>query len=163
MWKTITAIAVAILALSLTGKATAHQARGFIYSSEEEKCWFSQSETEGPSPFSNRSNMSAQVVRLTFDSPTCMKLNQINIQQIAWRVAKPYSHDDANFSKDLRVGSGYNSLFSETICVQSQTYKMAGVLFGYVTKEGYITGAAHHTSVGGCSNVRLDYGDIPLN
>ena len=141
--------------------AQAHQTRGFIQSSDGEKCWFNQSVNETASPFPSKSPKTAQVVTLQFDSETCMPLNQINVKQIAWRVAKPYSHDDANFSMDLKWGSKMGGI-DETICVQSQTYPMAGVLFGYITKDKYITGAVHHTAVAGCKPIAANLNNIPL-
>ena len=81
--------------------ATQHQAKGFIWSGEGNKCWFKQNDTSKSFYFSkNKENYNSSISIISFDDSNCMVKdsmgmeNDLNKMMINTRISGWYSHSD---------------------------------------------------------------------
>jgi hypothetical protein len=143
-----------------TAAGAQHLAKGFVLNSDGVKCWFTQSAEETRTPFSESSKLTANTRTLVFDSPTCMPVNRVNISSIASAIARPYSHGDASWSRDFRLGDALGRLDKE-YCIQSANYRLAGVMYRPVMQDAFIVRVIHHAAPGGCGSNSASLDGIP--
>jgi hypothetical protein len=134
--------------------ATQHQAKGFIWSGEGNKCWFKQNDTSKSFYFSkNKENYNSSISIISFDDSNCMVKdsmgmeNDLNKMMINTRISGWYSHSDADFG--TKVGELYDTSYNQGKgkCMQSKKYKGVAVAIDYIVNDkGSITSVRHATT-----------------
>jgi hypothetical protein len=131
------------------------QEKGYIYSGEGKKCWFTQKEVK--SSYFSDGGISGIVGVLTFDDSNCMSAHSlglshmINKDMINMRISAWHSHSDADFKTKENELYGGSAFQEKGECMQSGTYPNIGVTIDYIlNKKGAIATVNHGSTVGGC-------------
>ena len=141
---------VLIAIFSNAFSATQHQPKGFIWSGEGNKCWFTQDDEKSFYFSKNKENYHSALSTITFDNSNCMVKDSmgmghdLNKMMINGRISNWYSHSDANFG--TMVSELYDTSYNQGRgkCIQSKKYEGIAIAVDYIVNdEGNIESVKH--------------------